>query len=114
MSHFLNCEKEHLHKKYYEKTRDNKRVTISFFSNQKEKHKSDFNFCRTSDTSYVQISGGSRIFPRWRREPSGWGGGAGTHNFAKFSQKLHEIERILTPERGVRPKFYYVDPPMQI
>ena len=25
--------------------------------------------------------------------------GAPTYDFAKFSQKLHEIERILTPER---------------
>ena len=36
--------------------------------------------------------------------------GAPTYDFAKFSQKLHEIERIWTP--GGRPKFYYVDPPL--
>ena len=44
------------------------------------------------------------------------GGGllAPTYDFAKFSQKLHEIERIWTPgRRGARPKFYYVDPPLQ-
>ena len=35
---------------------------------------------------------------------------APTHDFAKFSQKLHEIERIWTG-RGAGPKFYYVDPP---
>ena len=35
-------------------------------------------------------------------------GGGWTHNFAK----LHAIERIWTPREGVRPKFYYVDPPM--
>ena len=28
------------------------------------------------------------------------GGGAPTYNFAKFSQKLHEIERIWTPGGG--------------
>ena len=39
-------------------------------------------------------------------------GGAPTYDFAKFSQKLHEIERILTPGGGTRPKFYYVDPPL--
>ena len=40
-------------------------------------------------------------------------GGAPTYDFAKFSQKLHEIERIWTPgEGGARPKFYYVDPPL--
>ena len=33
--------------------------------------------------------------------------GAPTCDFAKFSQKLHEIERIW---RG--PKLYYVDPPL--
>ena len=39
-------------------------------------------------------------------------GGAPTCDFAKFSQKLHEIERIWTPRGGARPKFYYVDPPL--
>ena len=38
-------------------------------------------------------------------------GGAPTYDFAKFSQKLHEIERIWTPGGG-HPKFYYVDPPL--
>ena len=41
-------------------------------------------------------------------------GGAPTYDFAKFSQKLHEIERIWTPRGGARPKFYYVDPPLYI
>ena len=40
-------------------------------------------------------------------------GGAPTYDFAKFSQKLHEIERIWIP-RGARPKFYYVDPPLHV
>ena len=34
------------------------------------------------------------------------GGGVnppGGHEHAKFSRKLHEIERIWTPRRGVRP-----------
>ena len=39
-------------------------------------------------------------------------GGAPTYDFAKFPQKLHEIERIWTPGGGARPKFYYVDPPL--
>ena len=40
-------------------------------------------------------------------------GGAPTYDFVKFSQKLHEIERIWTPGGGsARPKFYYVDPPL--
>ena len=30
-------------------------------------------------------------------------GGAPTYNFAKFSQKLHEIERIWTPRGVARP-----------
>ena len=38
-------------------------------------------------------------------------GGAPTYDFAKFSPKLHEIERIWAPG-GARPKFYYVDPPL--
>ena len=40
-------------------------------------------------------------------------GGAPTYDFAKFSQKLHEIERIWAPGGGgARRKFYYVDPPL--
>ena len=43
-------------------------------------------------------------FPRGGGANSpGW---APTCDFAKISQKLHEIERIWTP------KFYYVDPPL--
>ena len=56
------------------------------------------------------VSGGSRISPRRGRQLSG---GAPTYNFAKFSQKLHEIERTWTPG-GARPKFYYVDPPLYV
>ena len=42
-------------------------------------------------------SGGSRIFPRRGRQlPRG----APTYDFAKFSQKLHEIERIWAPRGG--------------
>ena len=55
-------------------------------------------------------SGGSRISPRRGRQLSG--GGRQHTIFAKFSQKLHEIERIWTPRGGMRPKFYYVDPPL--
>ena len=39
-------------------------------------------------------------------------GGAPTYDFAKSFQKMHEIERILSPRGGARPKFYYVDPPL--
>ena len=47
-------------------------------------------------------------FPRGGgRQPSSWGGAA-----AKFSPKLHEIEKNFDPEEGVHPKFYYVDPPL--
>ena len=49
--------------------------------------------------------GGGRQLPR----------GAPTYDFAKNSQKLHEIERIWAPRGGgVRPKFYYVDPPLTV
>ena len=34
--------------------------------------------------------------------------GVPTYDFAKFYQKLHEIERILA-----HPKLHYVDPPLQ-
>ena len=51
-------------------------------------------------------------FPRGggANSPGGGGRGAPTYDFAKFSPKLHEIERIWTP--WGRPKFYYVDPPL--
>ena len=49
--------------------------------------------------SAVQSRGGSRIPCRRGRRPSG---GAPTYDFVKFSQKLHEIEKILGP-RGARP-----------
>ena len=45
---------------------------------------------------FPNISGGSRISPRRGRQLPG-GGGAPTYDFAKFSQKLHEIERIWAP-----------------
>ena len=43
-------------------------------------------------------------------------GGVPTYDFAKICQKLHEIERIWAPRGGggARPKFYYVDPPLEI
>ena len=49
-------------------------------------------------SSFRRISGGSRISPRRGRQLSR---GAPTYDFAKFSQKLHEIERIWAP-RGAR------------
>ena len=49
-------------------------------------------------------------FPRGGGANSPWG--VPTYDFAKFSQKLHEIERIWTPREGVHPKFYYVDLPL--
>ena len=58
--------------------------------------------------SLEQGSGGSRISLRWGRQLPG---GAPTYDFAKNSQKLHEIERIWAG--GAHPKFYYVDPPLQ-
>ena len=56
------------------------------------------------------ISGGSRISPR--RGPQ-LRRGTPTYDFAKFSQKLHEIERIWAPEggRSSRPP---LDPPLFI
>ena len=63
-----------------------------------------------------RCSGGSRISPR-RGANSPGRGGAPTYDFAKNSQKLHEIEIIWAPGGGVgggaRPKFYYVDPPLR-
>ena len=49
----------------------------------------------------IVISGGCRISPR--REHQLPGGGTPTYDFAKFSPKLHQIERIWTPGRDARP-----------
>ena len=40
-------------------------------------------------------------------------GGAPTYDFAKFSQKVHEIERIRTPG-GARPSHPPLDPPLYV
>ena len=40
------------------------------------------------------------------------GGGAPTYDFAKISQKPHEIERIWTPRGGARPLRPPLDPPL--
>ena len=56
----------------------------------------------------TQASGGSRISPRRGRQLPG---GAPTYDFAKFSQKLHEIKRIWAPGGGV-PRAP-LDPPLQ-
>ena len=50
----------------------------------------------------TEVSGKSRISPRWGANPPG---GAPTYDFAKFSQKLHEIERVWIPS---------LDPPMEV
>ena len=46
------------------------------------------------------ISGRSRISPGGGGAPTPRGGGGSTYEFAKFSQKLHEIERIWMPGGG--------------
>ena len=59
--------------------------------------------------SLLEISGGSRISPRRGSTPQRRG--APTYDFAKFSQKLHEIERIWTP-RGHASLAPPLDPPL--
>ena len=44
-------------------------------------------------------------FPEVRSPNLRGGGGAQTYDFAKFSQKLHEIERTLTRGGGLHPHF---------
>ena len=46
-----------------------------------------------ADPGFSRGGGGGRQLP-------GGGGGAPTYDFAKFSQKLHEIERIWMPGGG--------------
>ena len=41
-------------------------------------------------------------------------GGAPTYEFVKFSQKLHETERIWTPRGGARPLCPPLDPPLKV
>ena len=58
------------------------------------------------DNRVTFVRGGSRIPRRRGRQPSGgrglWGWGAPTYDFAKFSKKLHEIEKIVG-HRGASP-----------
>ena len=48
--------------------------------------------CEILDPPKTAFSGGSRISPRWGANPLG----EPMYDFVKFSQKLHEIERIWT------------------
>ena len=48
----------------------------------------------------MTYSGGSSISLRWGRQLSDGGGGSPTHDFAKMSRKLREMERIWMPEGG--------------
>ena len=57
-----------------------------------------------TDPGFPQGGGG--------REPSK--GGAWTHNFAEFSQKLHKIERIWMPRGGRASLTPPLDPPLQM
>ena len=52
--------------------------------------------------------GGSRIPRRRGRQP--WG--APTYKFARFSQKLHEIKKILVRREGGAPRAPPLDPPL--
>ena len=70
----------------------------------------DRNSSLWSKQEHEPHSGGSRISQRWERQPSGEGGGAPTYDFAKFSQKLNEIERIWT--RGGASLAPPLDPPL--
>ena len=59
----------------------------------------------------MDLSGGSRISQRRGHQLSR---GGATYNFAKFSQKLHEIERIWAPRgegASLAPPF---DPPLDL
>ena len=58
----------------------------------------------------VMVSGGSRISPRRGCQLSR---GVPTYEFAKFSQKLHELKEF-GPQGGACPKFYYVDLPLMM
>ena len=57
------------------------------------------NNCYCLSFIIITTSGGSRIS---RGGGANSPGGAPTYDFAKFSQKLHEIERIWTPRGGGR------------
>ena len=53
----------------------------------------------------------AEVDPRFPRGGGAKSRGGPTYDFAKFSQKLHEIEKIWT-RGGAFPKFYSVDPPL--
>ena len=67
--------------------------------------------------SIVSMNGSNSVvdpeFPRcWGANPPA---GRGTNiRFSQIFPKLHEIERIWTLKGGVRPKFYFVDPSLQL
>ena len=68
-------------------------------------------------TEYARLASSSVADPEFFSEmglPTPGGQGSQTYDFAKCSQKLHEIERIWALRGGASPKFYYVDPPLQL
>ena len=76
-----------------------------------------FNIFKVNEISRQQY-GHTSICNQWRiqdfpEEGAQTPQGAPTYDFAKFSQKLHEIERIWTGGGGSRP-LHPLDPPLAI
>ena len=61
----------------------------------------------------VRSRGGYRIPRRRGANPWGVGRGAPTYKFAGFSQKLHEIKKILIRRGGAAPGAPPLDPPLR-
>ena len=66
----------------------------------------------TSEPIFIGIQWRIQDFPE-EGAPTPRGGGAPTYDFAKFSQKLHEIERIWAPEGGRASPAPPLDPPLE-
>ena len=77
-------------------------------SHNSQDHRQDIWIFKVIDFVTFTASGGSRISPRWGRQLSRE---ALTYDLAKFSQKLHEIERIWT-SRGDASLVPPLDPPL--
>ena len=61
-----------------------------------------------------EVSGGSRISPRWGTSPPA-GEGVPTYDFVKFPPKLHGIERIWNPGGGGGARDAPpLDPPLEV
>ena len=78
-------------------------IIIGDLTTQKKMLRILFDRAKFQSQAWLIIAVADPGFPRGGGANSPGGGEAPTYDFAKFSQKLHEIERIWAPKGRARP-----------